>query len=119
MRGFWLKMAVKYFVVFVIAGLAFGYVVMALWNWLMPEIFGLTEVSFVQALGILLLSKILFGGFFRGKRGGKHAYWKARMKSKWSEMSPEEREKFKEAFKNRCCGYDENPSTEQSEKSGE
>jgi len=55
-------------------------------------------------LGILLLSKILFGGFggrgFRGGPGG-HA-WKQQMKEKWNTMSEEEREKFKAEWKNRC-----------------
>ena len=43
-------------------GLAFvlGLVVMALWNWLMPEIFGLKRVTYWQAWGLFLLSSILF-----------------------------------------------------------
>lgn len=55
-------------IVFVlIAGTVFTALVMYLWNWLMPEIFGLTSITFWQALGLLVLSKILFGG---GKRPG-------------------------------------------------
>ena len=53
----------------------------ALWNWLMPTIFGLPAISFWQALGLLVLSRILFGGFagrFRG--GGRHGRF--RMKEK-------------------------------------
>lgn len=41
----------------------FGYVVMMLWNWLMPLIFGLKEIEFWQAVGIIILAKLLFGGF--------------------------------------------------------
>jgi hypothetical protein len=41
----------------------FGYVVMLLWNWLMPMLFGITTVSFWQAVGIIILAKLLFGGF--------------------------------------------------------
>ena len=54
-----------------IAGLAllFGYVVMLLWNWLMPAIFGLGVISFWQAVGIVILAKLLFGGF--GGSGSK------------------------------------------------
>lgn len=46
-------------------GFAFllGYGIMLLWNWLMPEIFGLIEISYWQAVGIIILAKILFGGF--------------------------------------------------------
>lgn len=50
---------------FVILGIAvvigFGFVVKALWNWLMPEIFGLKKISYWQGIGILLLAKIFFG----------------------------------------------------------
>lgn len=46
----------------------FGYVIMYLWNWLMPAIFGLTTITFWQAIGICLLSKILFGGFGGGDK---------------------------------------------------
>ena len=50
------------------AGFAFlfGYFVMLLWNWLMPEIFGLITISFWQAAGIVLLARLIFGGFKHG-----------------------------------------------------
>ena len=48
-----------------------GFVVMHLWNWLMPSIFGLRTITFVQAVGLLVLSKILLGGFHR-HAGGRH-----------------------------------------------
>jgi hypothetical protein len=41
----------------------FGYVVMLLWNWLMPDLFGLKTIVFWQAVGIIILAKLLFGGF--------------------------------------------------------
>ncbi|MBK6526662.1 MAG: hypothetical protein IPG07_14625 [Crocinitomicaceae bacterium] len=47
---------------FLLMGIAMTAVVMLLWNWLMPTLFGLTIITFWQALGILILSKILFGG---------------------------------------------------------
>ena len=57
----------------IMAAIAFamvlGYGLMYLWNWLMPDIFGLTTVTYWQAVGILVLSKLLFGGF--GGHGGK------------------------------------------------
>jgi len=43
--------------------LLFGYVTMRLWNWLMPDIFGLGLINYWQAIGIIVLAKILFGGF--------------------------------------------------------
>ncbi len=54
-------------------GLAFlfGWVVMLLWNWLMPEIFGLKRVSYWQAWGLLILSCILFKDFGSGSGHGR------------------------------------------------
>ncbi len=61
---------------FIVLGLAIaflvGYVVMRLWNWLMPELFGLTEVSYWQAVGILVFAKIIFG-FGGGDGPGKRS----------------------------------------------
>ncbi|MBG50178.1 MAG: hypothetical protein CML05_17980 [Pseudozobellia sp.] len=50
--------------------LLFGYGFMYLWNWLMPDIFGLKTITYWQAVGILVLAKILFGGF-SGRKSGK------------------------------------------------
>lgn len=79
--------------------LLLGYATMYLWNWLMPYLFHLPEINFIMAIGLVVLSKILFGGFHgRGGRWGRHRYWKA----KWESMTPEEREKFKTDFAMRC-----------------
>ena len=78
----------------------FSFVVMRLWNWLMPALFGLSLITYWQALGILVLSKILFGGF-RG-RPGWHGHWRQRMMERWEQMSPEEREKFRQGMRGRC-----------------
>lgn len=45
----------------IFAGAAFTFALMLLWNWLMPVIFGLTAITFWQALGLFVLSKIIFG----------------------------------------------------------
>tara|TARA_R110002050_G_scaffold109796_1_gene221102 strand:- start:26568 stop:26975 length:408 start_codon:yes stop_codon:yes gene_type:complete len=47
----------------------FGYVIMWLWNWLMPELFGLTTINYWQAIGLFILFKILIGGCGGGKSG--------------------------------------------------
>src|ERR1017187_2176892 len=65
----------------------FGYAVMWLWNWLMPALFGWHLISFWQALGILVLSKILFGGF-HGRHGGR-MNWRRRMRERFEHMTPE------------------------------
>jgi hypothetical protein len=80
----------------------FGFVVMSLWNWLMPALFGWKLVSFWQALGLVILCKILFGGF-HGHRG-RHPYWRRRMMERWEQMTPEERDRFREAIRGRCGG---------------
>jgi Ca2+/H+ antiporter, TMEM165/GDT1 family len=78
----------------------FGFVVMSLWNWLMPALFGWHLINFWQAVGVLVLSKILFGGF-RG-HPGRHLYWRRRMMERWEQMTPEEREKFRQGMRGRC-----------------
>jgi hypothetical protein len=89
------------FVAFAIVFAAvFGWVVMSLWNWLMPNLFGLHLITYWQALGLLILAKILFGGF-RG-RPGHHMQWRHRMMERWEKMSPEEREKLRQSMRARC-----------------
>ena len=51
-----------------VMALLFGLVVMYLWNWLMPVIFGLPLISFWQAWGLVLLSHILFKSFNHSNR---------------------------------------------------
>ena len=77
-----------------------GGVVMCLWNSLMPAIFGLRALHFWQALGLLLLSRILFGGFHRH---GRAFHRRRRMIQRWEAMSPEEREKFRQGLHGRFC----------------
>jgi len=76
--------------VFILAGIAaLGYLVMVLWNWLLPQVLpGAAHIDYLQALGVLLLSRILFGGF----RGHGHARWH---RQRWESLTPEEREKFR------------------------
>lgn len=78
---------------------AFGSVVMLLWNALMPDIFHLPVISFWQALGLLVLTKVLFSNF-RG--GGPRARMRDKLREKWMNMTPEEREKFKQDRGYRC-----------------
>jgi hypothetical protein len=85
-----------------------GGLVMTLWNWLMPPIFGFHGIGFWQALGLLVLSKILFGGFHRGGRGW---HWRRRMSERWERMSPDEREQFREHFQEWCGRVGRSPGT--------
>ncbi|MDR1654334.1 MAG: hypothetical protein LBS01_11960 [Prevotellaceae bacterium] len=82
----------------------FGAVVMWLWNALLPQIFGIVPINFWQALGVLILCRILFSGFsskhaFAG-RGRRH---KNRIRRKWQNMTPDERMM---CIKRHHCGHD-------------
>jgi len=83
----------KFLVVVLLAATVFAFFVMELWNHLMPTLFGLHAVSFWQALGLLILSKILLGGFHG--RPGFGGHWRQRMMERWEQMTPEEREKLR------------------------
>src|ERR1700761_5380417 len=85
----------------VIGGLALvSYIVMLLWNALIPDIFHLGVITYWQAAGILILSKILFGFGKGGHRGG--APWMRNRMERFKNMSPEEKERFKEQWRERC-----------------
>lgn len=92
----------KWTVVSVLFVFLFGYITMLLWNWLLPPIFGLPAINFWQALGLLLLSKILFSGL-GGKKWGGAGEWKQRYYQKMSHMSPDERERFKARVWEKWC----------------
>jgi hypothetical protein len=79
------------FVLLAVVGIALaGLVVMLLWNWLAPALFGLKQIHYLQALGLLVLSRILFHG-----KPNVRAHWRRHMEERWQEMTPEEREKFR------------------------
>jgi hypothetical protein len=74
-----------------------GEAVRLLWNWLMPTLFGWREVTFWQALGLLALCRILFGGLGRG--GGARSNVRRRMAERWEHMTAEERERFRNGMR--------------------
>jgi Ca2+/H+ antiporter, TMEM165/GDT1 family len=82
----------------------FTFIVMSLWNAILPAVLGVSTITFWQAMGILVLSKILFGGFggWQHKREHFKNRWRQRMQEKWANMTPEQKEKFKDAWKSRC-----------------
>jgi hypothetical protein len=76
-----------------------GELVMHLWNWLLPPLFGFREVTFWQALGLLALCRILVGGF--GVRGSSRSNVRSRMAERWDRMTPEERERCRQGWRGR------------------
>jgi len=94
MKSFWIKKGLMILIFGTAAVLLFGLIVMSLWNAILPAVLGVKAITFLQALGILLLSKILFGGF-GGKRWRGSPAWKEKMNQRWDKMTPEQKEKFK------------------------
>jgi uncharacterized membrane protein len=88
-----------------IAVTLFGEVITQLWNWLMPGLFGWHLISFWQALGLLILSKIFFGSF--GGRRGFGGPGRRRMTERWEQMTAEEREQFRQGMRGRCGKFAE------------
>ena len=92
-----------------------GEVVMHLWNWLLPALFGWRLITFWQALGLLVLCRILFGSW--GGRGGPRSHVRRRiaqrMEERWERMTPEEREKFRQAWGSRCGSSGASPDAKE------
>ena len=105
-HGVWRVLRIILFVL--VAATVFSFAVMWLWNWLMPVLFGLHAISFWQALGILVLSKILFGGFRGGHGFGRD--WRMRLVRRMEELTPEEQEKFRAALRGRCGPFGSAPA---------
>ena len=87
--------------VFIVFVAAISWVVMLLWNAILPDVVGVKPLNIWQAAGLLLLSKILFGGFGKGKghwKNSKKKHWK----NKWMNMSHEERHEAKNRWKEYC-----------------
>jgi hypothetical protein len=89
---FWAPLAIATFLLFVALG---GEIVRLLWNWLLPSLFGFPRITFWQALGLLALGRILFGGF--GLHGGSGSHYRRR----WEAMTAEERERVRERLRAR------------------
>jgi hypothetical protein len=110
MRKRWIFIApaaIAAFVLFIAAG---GTVVRLLWNWLLPPLFGWREITFWQALAILALCRLLFGGFGRHGSGSGRTMIRRRIAdrladridARWDQMSPEDRDHFRQRMRERC-----------------
>jgi hypothetical protein len=74
-----------------------------LWNAILPDVVHAGVISYWQSLGLLALSRILFGGFgFHGRGGNSHWGHSSALREKWKGMTDEEKQKFREEFKSRC-----------------
>ncbi len=109
MRSNWIVRGIGIALCGVAACAAIGFIVMGLWNWLLPSLFGWRAITFWQALGLFILSKLLFGGF-RGGRG-YDSRRRRNMRERWEQMTPEQREQFRKGMQG-CCGAFRTPSAE-------
>jgi hypothetical protein len=102
MKKYWIIKMIL-IVPLIIAAVTFG--TMSLWNWLVPVLFHGPLITFWQMLGLLILCKILFGGFHgRHRHNGppwRH-HWRRRMEEKMKSMTPEQREELRKKWKARC-----------------
>jgi hypothetical protein len=103
-------LAILGMLLFIVIG---GEIVLQLWNWLLPQLFGWRQITFWQALGILLLCRILFGGF--RLHGSGRSNFRRRMEERCEHMTPEERERFRQRMRERW-GF--GPSTSESNEQG-
>ena len=109
-RLFWIApLALVGMAVFVFLG---GEIVKLLWNWMLPGLFGWPALTFWQALALLVLCRILFGGLgWRGMGGGRYGL-RERMRERFELLTPEERERFRQRMRERC-GFDPAPDAGQ------
>lgn len=109
MKRFWFRRGLR-FVAFAVLFIGLtGVAVMSLWNALLPAILGVSVISFWQALGLLALSRLLFGGFRGpwgrpgfGARGSGREHWKQKMTERWKTLTPEQRASMRQKWGSRC-----------------
>lgn len=99
MKGRWIFRTVMIIMATV---LLFSVIVMFLWNWLVPDIFHGPKLNLWQSVGLLVLCKILFGGFGPGNWGGgsnaRKKIWKDKFNEKWSCLTSEEKKHAQNSF---------------------
>ncbi len=103
MRRYWLARGVKFVVFMALAVMVASVVVMTLWNWVMPATFGLPMLTLGRAFALLVLSRLLLGGF--AGRMGRGMHWRHRMRERWEQMSPEERQRFTAGMQRGCSRF--------------
>jgi len=102
MKRQWLRKGLKILVIATVAVTVLTFVVMTLWNALIPPLFQGPVLTFWQTLGLLVLGKILGKVLlFRGRPGPPPWAWRRRMMERWDQMTPGEREQFRKGLKSR------------------
>ena len=109
MKHRWTLRVVKGIGLAFVVAVLLSFVVMQLWNVLIPDLFHGPELTFWQALGLLVLSHILLRGWgpWRHSNGWRRDRWRRKFEEKLASMTPDEREKFKEEWQRRCGPFPE------------
>ena len=98
------------FILIPLFGIAFlllvSFLVMFLWNYTLPVIFGIQAINLWQAMALFLLCKILFG-FGKGGPKGPGAPWMRKRYKKFDNLSAAEKEKMKAYMRSRWCHWDD------------
>jgi hypothetical protein len=103
-QNHWRKRRFFFIPVFLIGLFVISAIVMLLWNAVLPKVSGLLPLSYWQAMALFILSRILFSGFnFSGHHGHRPPFMHPSIKNRFMEMSDEEREQFRNQWKQRCC----------------
>ncbi len=101
MKNNWVLMGLKFTLGIIAFFMVLAWVIMQLWNGLVPRLTGWSSLNYNDALVLLVLVRLLVGfkcigtGFFKHKFGHK-----------WSSLSDEERNEMREKFKSRWCNND-------------
>lgn len=106
-RKFWLLRGLRFLLFAGLFVTAVLFLTRYLWNELVPLLFHGPAITLGQTFGLLLLSRLLFGGW-GGRSGGwaqKRRAWQQRMAGRMEHLSPEAREKFRQQMQRRCSGW--------------
>ena len=121
----WILKCIGAVILFVLLAFALAWATMLLWNWLIPSLFGGPIITYLEAAGLMILGRLLIGGFGGGKGGrcgsnncesgggwrhGKRGSWKQRWEAKMEGMSEEEKQKFMAGMNK--CGWGKEKSVE-------
>jgi hypothetical protein len=106
-RGRWVLKGLAFAGFAIIALAVLSWVVMLLWNALLPGLFGAPPLRYLQAAGLLVLSRVLVGGL-----RGHHGHWRHRWRERWESLTPQERERLREKYARHCHWHGGEPASE-------
>jgi len=99
----WRKRRFLFIPIFLTGLFAVSAIVMLLWNAVLPNVSGILPLSYWQAMALFILSRILFSGFHFGRHHGQRPqFMHSSVKNRFMAMSDEEREQFRNQWKQRC-----------------